>query len=120
MTKVAIMPVPDGHGHVYFDAVAGERRARGMTAGAALDAMNEQLKSDESAAIIVLQNFRPDTFFSAAQQQRLEALMQRWRTARETGKALPQQEQDELEQLVEQELVASASRANRLSGELNK
>ena len=70
------------------------------------------LKSDESVAIIVLQNFRPDTFFSAAQQQRLEALMQRWRTARDTGKTLPQQEQDELEQLVEQELVASASRAN--------
>ena len=119
MTKVAIMPVLDGQGHIYFDAVAGDRRARGMTAGAALDAMNEQLMPDEGAAIIVLQNFRPDVFFGADQQQRLEVLMQRWRSARDSGASLPQQEQDELEHLVEQELAASASRANRLGVDLN-
>ena len=60
MTKVAIMPVPDEHGHVYFDAVAGERRVRDITAGAALDAMNEQLGADESTIIIILQNIHPN------------------------------------------------------------
>lgn len=120
MTKVAIMPVADEHGHVYFSAVAGDRQTRGVTAGAALDAMNEQLAGDTEAAIIVLQNYRPDTFFSAAQQQRLEELMQRWRSARDNGTTLPQDEQDELDGLVEQELQASAKRAARLNSELKQ
>lgn len=119
MTKVAITPVPDEHGHVYFDAIAGERHAKGRTAGAALDAMNEQLENTGDSTIIVLQNFTPDTFFNAS-QQRLEELMKRWRAARDAGSVLPQPEQEELELLTEQELQAAANRAARLNGELNQ
>jgi len=40
-----------------------------------------------------------------------EELMQRWRTARETGKQLPDSEQAELSALIDAEVQASGERA---------
>lgn len=56
------------------------------------------------------QSFRPDQFFTAAQQQRLKELMDRWRAARDHGKLLPVGEQTELESLIETELQAATQR----------
>ena len=60
--------------------------------------------------MIVVQRFRPDRYFSAAQQQRLQELMHRWRAARDTGAKLLDAEQAELDALVNAESVASLVR----------
>ena len=59
-----------------------------------------------------------DAFFTAEQQERLQQLMSRWREARDSGNALPPEEQAELDGLVEAELRASAARAAALRREL--
>ena len=56
----------------------------------------------------------PDRFFTATQQQRLEQLMTRWRTARDGNAAIPPEEQAELESLVAAELGAAAQRSEAL------
>jgi hypothetical protein len=58
---------------------------------------------------------RPDRFFTVAQQQRLEALMARWRTLRDQGDFLPADEQAELDALIAAELQASSERAAELA-----
>jgi hypothetical protein len=50
------------------------------------------------------------SFFDSVQQQRLADPMNRWRTARDRGQALPSDAQAELEALVDAELHASAAR----------
>ena len=54
---------------------------------------------------------RPDAFFTAAQQERLAELMQRWRRARDTNTVLPKEAQDELHSLVAAELEGATRRA---------
>jgi hypothetical protein len=117
MTKVAILPVPTDEGVVSYRAVAGDKHSQGSTVGAALDALTPQLTMDEAGTLIIVQSLRPDRFFSAAQQKRLAELMDRWRTARDQGNVLPQDEQSELETLVEAELRAAAGRAAVLGEE---
>jgi hypothetical protein len=63
---VSIMPVAGQQG-VTFSAVAGDRRASGATAGAALDALAAQLPEDEAGTLVVIQSGKPDRFFGAAQ-----------------------------------------------------
>jgi len=70
--------------------------------------------------LIIVQQLRPDCFFTAAQQQRLEALMARWRAARDQGATLPVDEQTELEALIAAELQASAARAATLADALGR
>ena len=67
-----------------------------------------------------MQSLRPDRFFTAAQQERLTALMDRWRTARDQGATLPADEQTELEALIAAELQASAARAAALADALGR
>src|SRR6185503_68054 len=55
-----------------------------------------------------------------AQQQRLDALMARWRTLRDQGAPLPADEQAELEVLIAEELQASAARATALADALGR
>jgi hypothetical protein len=83
MTNVAILPIPTSQGHLSYCAVAGERHAQGETAGEALDALTALLSADEASTLIIVQNQRPDQFFTAVQQQRLDRLMARWRSARD-------------------------------------
>jgi hypothetical protein len=74
----------------------------------------------EDETLIIVQNLRPDRFFPAAQQQRLEDLMARWRAARDTTSSLSPPEQAELEGLVQAEVQAAARRAQALLDELKR
>ena len=120
MTKVAILPIPTEQGALFYRAIAGEKHAQGKTAGEALDALTAQLSADEASTLVVVQSLRPDRFFTAAQQERLAALMDRWRTARDQGATLPADEQTELEALMAAELHASAARAAALADALGQ
>jgi hypothetical protein len=119
MTTIAILPDnPDGSTSGYR-AVAGKKQALGSTAGAALDALTSQLDEAETGTLVIVQNLRPDAFFTAEQQQRLQNLMARWRSARDARNALPSEEQAELEALVEAEWRAATARAAALVHELD-
>lgn len=115
MTKVAILPIPTEQGHLSYHAVAGAKHAEGKTAGEALDALTALLSADEASTLVIVQSLRPDRFFTAAQQERLAALMARWRMARDRGNTLPVAEQAELEALINAELRASEARAAALA-----
>ena len=120
MTKVAILPILTEQGALSYRAIAGEKHAQGKTAGEALDALTAQLSADEASILIVVQHLRPDRFFTAAQQERLAALMDRWHTARDQGATLPTDEQTELDALIATELQASAARAAALADALGR
>lgn len=111
MTEVAILPQRRPSGGTEYRAVAGDRQAVADTAGKALDALTAILAEDEPGTMVVLPSFRPDSFFTAEQQDRLRELMGRWRAARDAGRSLPAEEQSELETLVDAELRASGDRA---------
>jgi hypothetical protein len=113
----------DKSGDLTYNDRAGEgvipggcwgKQSSGATAGAALDALTAQLSPDETSTLVIVQSLRPDQFFTAAQQQRLEQLMARWRTARDQNTHLPVPEQAELEALIEAELHAATQRAAAL------
>ncbi len=77
MTTIAILPDNPSSPTTSYRAVAGPNHATGKTAGAALDALTAQLGELDSTLLVVLQQSRPDHFFTAEQQQRLEELMAR-------------------------------------------
>lgn len=104
MTTVAILPISNVNGEKSFRAIAGDKHSVGKTAGQALDALAAQLDEIEFSALLIIQSFRPDTFFSAKQQERLSELMNLWRLARDQGQELPSEQQVELNGLVEIEL----------------
>jgi hypothetical protein len=118
MTKVAILPEPTDLGRIAYRAIAGERQSVGETAGEALDALTALLPADETGMLVIVQNLRPDRFFTAAQQERLQELMARWRAARDTGTLLPPDEQVELDALVEAEVRGATARATALFKEM--
>ena len=120
MTRVAIVPVPTEDGTFSYNAVSGEKQTSGRTAGEALDALTPQLTGSEGSTLIIVQNRHPDRFFGVEQQQRLQALMERWRIARDSSKSLPKEEQSELEKLVALELQASQERSAALIDELKR
>jgi hypothetical protein len=114
MTTVAILPISDVNGEKSYRAIAGDKHSVGKTAGQALDALTAQLDEIEFSALLVIQSFRPDPFFSAEQQDRLSELMSLWRLARDQGQELPQEQQVELDSLVEIELRAATARTAAL------
>lgn len=118
MTKVAILPVPTEGGGISYRALAEDKQSQGKTAGEALDALTLKLSNDKAGTLIIVQSQRPDVFFDAAQQQRMAELMKHWRSARDRGETLPDEEQAELEALVEAELRASAYRTDALANDL--
>ena len=69
----------------------------------------------ESEGLVIVQRFRPDRFFPAEQQQRLQTLMKRWRAARDHGELLSEAERTELDSLVAAELAATARRASEIA-----
>lgn len=101
-------------------AVAGDKESVGKTAGEALDALTANLGDEDLSTMIVLRKYRPDRFFTAAQQQRLSELMKRWRNARDAGQTLPGEEQSELETLIDAELLAAAQRSEQLAWDMEK
>jgi len=111
MTNVAIVPEMSVKGDLMYRAVAGARQSLAKSAGAALDALTAQLPPDEGGTLVIVQNHRPDQFFTARQQQRLAQLMERWRAARDLGAPFPASEQEELDSLVDAEVAAAGQRA---------
>lgn len=120
MTRVAILPVPNSSGELSYRAIAGNKQSVGKTAGEALDALTAQLDESETGTLVIIQNYRPDQFFTAQQQQRLSELMELWRSARDRGEAIFPEQQAELDTLVDVELRASAARTAALLHELNQ
>ena len=118
MTKVSILPIQTQEGRTTYHAIAGDKQSFGQTAGQALDAITAQLEDEETGTLVIVQNQRPDRFFTAAQIKRLTELMQRWREALNKGKELPAAEQAELEALVDAELQAATQRAAALLDDL--
>jgi hypothetical protein len=119
MTTVAILPEENGTTEVAFRAVAGPLQSVGRTPGEALDRLTAQLgDAADSGTLVVIQPRRPDSYFTAEQQGRLAALMQRWRSARAAGTTLTAAEQAELEGLVQAELQAATARAAALVRQL--
>ena len=118
--KVAILPEPTTQGGVEYRAIAAGRQAVAQTAGAALDAVTAQLPVDEAGTLVIVQNHRPDQFFTVEQQRRLSELMGRWRAARDGGTSLPASEQAELDALIDAEVQASGRRAATLLADLGK
>ncbi len=111
MTKVAILSEPTGRGETIYRAIAGQRQSVGKTAGEALDSLTALLPIDETSTLVIVQNLRPDAFFTAQQQERLQELMARWRTARDAGRSLSSAEQSELNALAAAEVRAATARA---------
>lgn len=118
MNSVMIVSVPTAKGPIAYHAVAGNVRSQGKTAGEALDALTMQLPEDKRNTLVIVQNLQPDHFFNADQQQRLAALMEQWRVARDTHTPLPAAMQAELETLIEEEIRASTARTAAMLQEL--
>jgi predicted RNA-binding protein Jag len=116
MTTVLVLP--DNQNGRNFRAVSGGRESFGKTVGEALDALAEELELDESGAVVYVQDFRADEFFSAAQQARLADLMRKRRNARDKGESLSVDEQVELEKLIEAELESSVRRTEKVADQL--
>jgi hypothetical protein len=114
MTTVAILPISGANGEKSYRAIAGDKYSVGKTAGQALDALTAQLDEMEFSALLVIQSFRPDSFFSKEQQEQLSKLMELWRLARDQGSELPPEQQAELDSLVELELRAATARTTTL------
>jgi Tfp pilus assembly protein FimT len=78
--------------------------------------------------IAILQRFRPDDLFTAAQQQRLRELMDQFQAALTSGRSetiaqgteLAPTLQSELDTLVEAELEANIQRSQRLLQQSNR
>ena len=118
MTKVGLIQETANATESAFRAVTVGKQGAGRTAGEALDALASQLKDDETDTLIVVRSIGPDQFFTSAQRQRLEHLMQSWRSARDSGTAFPAAEQAELEALIDAEVHATAERAAAIAREL--
>ena len=118
MTKVSILPIPTEGGDAYFCAIAGDKQTIGATVGKALDALYGELGDEEGDTLIIVQNRRADRFFGGDKQRRVTELMEHWRELHERGAALPPDQQEEIEALVEEELIASGERASAMLAEL--
>ncbi|CAN5723958.1 hypothetical protein BH24ACI1_BH24ACI1_29200 [soil metagenome] len=118
MTTVVVLP--NNQNGKTFRAVSGEKESFGETVGEALDAMTAELELTGRNAVVYVQDFRPDEFFTEAQQTRLAELMQKWRIARDRSDTLSNDEQSELEKLIEAELEGSARRAEKLANALGR
>lgn len=118
MTTVTIVAENPGSPDATFRASARERESVGRTAGAALDELTRQLPDSEAGTLVIVQNFRPDSLFSAAQQARLRELLARSRAARSAGQPMAPDEKQELEELVDAELDASARRSDAMARDL--
>jgi hypothetical protein len=114
MNTVSILPISNASGEKSYRAMSGDKYSIGKTAGQALDALTTQLGETEFSALLVIQSFRPDSFFGAEQQKRLSELMSLWRSARDQGAALLLEQQAKLDSLVEAELRAATTRTAQM------
>ncbi|MCB0096530.1 MAG: hypothetical protein KDE46_12450 [Caldilineaceae bacterium] len=120
MTKITIFPISTEQGETSYFATSGDKQSIGATAGEALDALTPQLEVEQSNTLVLLQNLRPDAYFTSEQMKKLSTLMQQWRKARDESQLVSQKVQSELEEMIEAELLASAARAAALANELGQ
>jgi hypothetical protein len=118
MTTIAIVPDDPQAAPIRFRAMAGQLQSIGATVGEAVDALRAQLGGPDETMLIVVQPMRPDSLFTAAQQQRMAELMAHWRAARDAGIAISAEDQEELDSLVEAELRAATARSAALGRHL--
>jgi hypothetical protein len=115
MQTIAILPELSSNPPTYR-AICGSHQVTGQTPGQALDRLEVELATEPTTGetLVILQRFRPDDFFTAAQQQRLRELMDQLQAAITQGSQLDPTLQVELESLVEAELEANIQRSQRL------
>jgi hypothetical protein len=124
MQTIAILPEPTAD-RLSYRATCGQHQATGHTPGQALDTLEAELattSADSGETLVILQRFRPDDLFTAAQQQRLRELMDQFQAAMTSGRSetnaqgtqLAPSLQSELDALVEAELEANIERSQRL------
>ncbi len=118
MTRVAVYQEDSASSDMPYRAVAVRTQAMGRTAGEALDALTAQLGNEESGTLIIVRDLRADRLFTSEQRQRIEQLMERWRSARDAGTTLSASDQAELEGLIDAEVKAATERAKALHREL--
>ena len=118
MRTVVVLPTNQNGKH--FRAISGEKESYGETVGEALDAMTEELELKNRNAVVLIQDFSPDEFFTEAQQLRLGELMEKWRNARDECGIWSAEEQEELERLIEIELEGSGKRIEKLANQLGR
>lgn len=70
--------------------------------------------AQEEGTLVIVQRFRPDEFFTAQQQARLQELMDRLHEAQAAGQDLPPDEKEELERLVDAEWQAAIERGSAI------
>jgi hypothetical protein len=109
-----VVVLPNNPNATNFRAINGKNMSVGETIGQALDSLSKQV-SLEKNSVIYIQDFEPDEFFTAEQQQRMSELMTKWRELRDSNLQLSIEEQSELEQLVELELIGSAKRTAKIA-----
>lgn len=110
MTTVAILPISNASGEKSYRAISGDKQSVGKTAGQALDALTTQLGEVEFRALLIIDHFHGDQFFTKEQQQRLSELMNMWKIARDQKQELSPEIQIELDNLVSLELNAATAR----------
>jgi hypothetical protein len=115
MQTIAILP--ETADRLSYRATCGQHQATGQTPGQALDTLKAELattSANSGETLVILQRFRPDDLFTAAQQQRLRQLMDQFQAAIAQGTQLSSTLQSELDTLVEAELEANIQRSQRL------
>jgi hypothetical protein len=99
-----------------FSAVSGKNKSYGNTIGEAIDALTKKI-STEMNPVIYIQDFQPDEFFTAKQQQRLSELMEKLKN---NNSNFSDEERSELEKLIDEELDGSAKRVAKIAEKLGK
>jgi hypothetical protein len=118
MQTISILVEPHSQQPIYR-AICGDHQAIGQTPGQALDSLETELATT-TADEGILQRFRPDDLFTAAQQQRLRELMDQFHAAIAQGTPLNPPVQAELDALVEAEMEANIQRSQRLLQQRSK
>ena len=100
-----------------FQAVSGKNKSVGNTVGEALDALEKQIPNEPNA-VIYIQDFQPDEFFTAEQQKRLSELMETLRNCQAKNVEMSPNDREELEALIEAALEGSTKRVAKIAGKL--
>jgi uncharacterized FlgJ-related protein len=111
-----VVVLPNSQNAEIYRAISGKKVSFGKTMGEALDSLNKEI-SNETNPVIFIQDFQPDEFFTAEQQNRLTELMQKLKN---NSSEFSPEEQIELEKLVDEELEGSAKRAAKIAEKLGK
>jgi hypothetical protein len=114
ITTIEILQEQGDARQMVYRAIRGDQQAAGETPGQALDTLERLLavqeREEAAGMLIIVQRFRPDAFFTAAQQARLQELMSRFHDTCNTGQDLSPEEKQELERLVDAEWQAAIER----------